>query len=327
MAINKAIIQVRRGLKDDLQLDKLLPGELAIATDAPCMWFCWSVGNVEQLPTSDNIDDVIKEVLKKYLEENPVVGISEIYMRVSEGYIQYSSDNETWENVIATSELKGEKGEKGDDGGYYTPDLDDDGNLSWTGSEEGMPEVTGKNIKGPEGVGIKEFIIGESEAGTNFYTVTIKLTNGEETKYDILQGTNGEQGVGIKEIRMGQSSASGAANLMEIYWTDGEISLFHVWNGKAGKTPVKGTDYYTDADKQEMVGLVLEALPADEFVKTAEQTLTAEQQLQARSNIGAASAAEVSQLSQEIVDLKGAGYVKQAEMEAYINETFLGGEW
>ena len=37
-------------------------------------------------------------------------------------------------------------------------------------------------------------------------------------------------------------------------------------DGVDGKTPVKGTDYYTEADKQEMVGLVLAALPVSEEV-------------------------------------------------------------
>lgn len=36
--------------------------------------------------------------------------------------------------------------------------------------------------------------------------------------------------------------------------------------GEDGKTPVKGTDYYTEADKQEMVNLVLAALPSGEGV-------------------------------------------------------------
>ena len=31
--------------------------------------------------------------------------------------------------------------------------------------------------------------------------------------------------------------------------------------GPAGKTPVKGTDYFTDADKEEMVAAVLAGLP------------------------------------------------------------------
>lgn len=38
-------------------------------------------------------------------------------------------------------------------------------------------------------------------------------------------------------------------------------------DGIDGKTPVKGTDYYTDADKQEMVSLVLDALPSAEGVE------------------------------------------------------------
>lgn len=38
-------------------------------------------------------------------------------------------------------------------------------------------------------------------------------------------------------------------------------------NGEDGYTPVKGTDYYTEADKQEMVNLVLNALPSAEGVE------------------------------------------------------------
>lgn len=37
-------------------------------------------------------------------------------------------------------------------------------------------------------------------------------------------------------------------------------------NGKDGYTPVKGTDYFTEEDKQEMVNLVLDALPDSEEV-------------------------------------------------------------
>ena len=36
--------------------------------------------------------------------------------------------------------------------------------------------------------------------------------------------------------------------------------------GSNGTTPVKGVDYYTDADKQEMVQLVLAAIPSAEEV-------------------------------------------------------------
>ena len=49
---------------------------------------------------------------------------------------------------------KGEPGEKGDpgqDGGYYTPAVSPEGELTWTGSKDGMEAVPGGNIRGPQG--------------------------------------------------------------------------------------------------------------------------------------------------------------------------------
>lgn len=40
---------------------------------------------------------------------------------------------------------------KGDDGGYYIPSIDSEGNLTWAPSEVEMPAVGGTNIKGPKG--------------------------------------------------------------------------------------------------------------------------------------------------------------------------------
>lgn len=48
----------------------------------------------------------------------------------------------------------GKDGVPGEDGGYYTPSVDDEGNLSWTGSQADMPPVAGQNIRGPAGEGI-----------------------------------------------------------------------------------------------------------------------------------------------------------------------------
>lgn len=39
---------------------------------------------------------------------------------------------------------------KGDDGGYYIPEVKD-GVLNWTPSEDYMPEVDAANVAGPEG--------------------------------------------------------------------------------------------------------------------------------------------------------------------------------
>lgn len=61
--------------------------------------------------------------------------------------------------------------------------------------------------------------------------------------------------------------------------------------GAAGTTPVKGTDYWTDADKAEIVEDVLEQIPENDSAEGAvlytEQVLTEEQKAQARANIGA----------------------------------------
>lgn len=42
-------------------------------------------------------------------------------------------------------------GSGGEDGGYYAPSVDSGGNLTWTASKAGMPQVSGANIKGPAG--------------------------------------------------------------------------------------------------------------------------------------------------------------------------------
>ena len=46
---------------------------------------------------------------------------------------------------------KGDTGAAGEDGGYYAPSVDDEGNLTWTASKTDMPAVDGTNIKGPKG--------------------------------------------------------------------------------------------------------------------------------------------------------------------------------
>ena len=46
-----------------------------------------------------------------------IKALDNIAMRVDSGYIQYSTDNgNTWVNLIAEADLKGDKGDKGDPG-------------------------------------------------------------------------------------------------------------------------------------------------------------------------------------------------------------------
>ena len=57
-------------------------------------------------------EDIAKAV-EDYLTEHPAASAS---MRVEGGYIQFSADGKTWENVIALADLKGPKGDTGDTG-------------------------------------------------------------------------------------------------------------------------------------------------------------------------------------------------------------------
>ena len=55
----------------------------------------------------------------------------------------------------------------GGSGGYYTPSVDDEGNLTWAASKTDMPAVDGTNIKGPQGVSGVYVGSGDMPAGYN----------------------------------------------------------------------------------------------------------------------------------------------------------------
>ena len=68
------------------------------------------IGDLTKLTTA------AKENLVAAINEAATKGTASVYMRVAEGYIEYSGDGVTWEKLIAVDELKGPKGEKGDKG-------------------------------------------------------------------------------------------------------------------------------------------------------------------------------------------------------------------
>lgn len=122
----------------------------------------------------------------------------------------------------------------GGTGSYYTPSVSESGELSWTPSSEDMPAVPPANITGPKGdtgergpAGADGVSATHSWAGT-----TLTVTSASGTSSADLKGDTGARGPA----------------------------------GADGYTPVKGTDYFTEADKAEMVQAVLNALPAAEGV-------------------------------------------------------------
>lgn len=82
-----------------------------------------------------------------------------------------------------------------------------------------------------------------------------------------IQGPIGETGTGIVDIDEIESPDDGGVNTISITLSDKTVQTITVKNGhkgsqgEAGHTPVKGVDYWTPADQEQMVQEVIEALP------------------------------------------------------------------
>lgn len=80
-------------------------------------------------------------------------------------------------------------------------------------------------------------------------------------------GENGDDGVGIQSVQQTTTStADDGNNIITVTLTNGTTSTFTVQNGSQGSkgdkgdSPVRGTDYWTDADKAEIKAYVDEAI-------------------------------------------------------------------
>ena len=145
----------------------------------------------------------------------------------------------------ADGEGGGGSGEAGADGGYYTPSVDEStGILNWEASKSDMPAVPSAYIRGPKGDTGSTGATGP--AGSN--------------------GAPGKDGTSVTVKSVSNSSADGGSNV--VTFSDGKTLT--VKNGSKGSpgdpgtpgyTPVKGTDYWTAADRQSIVNDVVAALP------------------------------------------------------------------
>lgn len=109
--------------------------------------------------------------------------------------------------------------------------------LASTGGDSGTPGADGKSAY--------EIAVAQGFEGSETeWLVSLKGEKGDkgDTGEQGPQGEQGLQGIQGEKGDQGEPGADGAA-------------------GADGYTPVKGVDYYTEADKAEIVELVLEALP------------------------------------------------------------------
>lgn len=199
--------------------------------------------------------------------------------------VQFASDGGQMETEF------GEVQEATKSGATFYPNVSDDGLLSW-GNDQGLPNPDPVNIKGPAG---------QDGAQGPQGPQGIQGPQGPQGNAgaDGAQGPQGPQGIQGPRGETGAVGATGPQGPQGVAGVNG-VSCTHRWNGTTltitsasgtssadlkgdrgeqgatgpagkdgvdgrngvdGHTPVKGTDYFTDADTAEMVAAVIAALP------------------------------------------------------------------
>lgn len=117
-------------------------------------------------------------------------------------------------------------------------------------------------LDGSDGRGITEIkrTSGNGAAGTND-TYTIYYTDGSTSTFNVYNGANGSGGGSTEGGENGATFTPHVDSSGNLSWTnDKGLPNPETVNIK-GPAPVKGTDYFTASDKQELVSDVLAALP------------------------------------------------------------------
>ncbi len=95
-------------------------------------------------------NEKIRAAVEAALMDMDISGTASVEMREFDGYIQYSTDGNTWKNVIALSDLKGDPGKPGQPG--TTPHIGANGNWYIGDTDtgipaQGAPAVTAESIE------------------------------------------------------------------------------------------------------------------------------------------------------------------------------------
>ena len=126
----------------------------------------------------------------------------------------------------------------GESGATFIPSVSADGVISWTNDKD-LPNPSPVNIKGADG-----------------YT--------PQKEIDYFDGTDGKDGTSVRIDEILQSTEDGEPSF--VHFSDG--SIMEVYNGNKGSdgySPVRGKDYWTEADKAEIKGYVDQAILGGEW--------------------------------------------------------------
>ena len=185
---------------------------------------------IEDLEGGQVDPEAIASGVQAYMDANPVTAESIGALGVDK---LSQAINDALSQAKASGDFKGEKGDQGEPG--VKGDKGDKGDTGAPGTNgkdgaDGQPGADGKDGEpGQDGV----------SATHSWNGTVLTITSASGTSSADLKGEKGDKG---------DTGATGANG------TNGK-------DGADGKTPVKGTDYYTEADKTEMVNRVISALP------------------------------------------------------------------
>lgn len=92
----------------------------------------------------------------------------------------------------------------------------------------------------------------KTELTTAINTALTQAKNSGEFKGDPgTPGSNGKDGTSVTVSNVSESTADGGTNV--VTFSDGKkLNVKNGSKGSDGKTPIKGTDYFTEADKEEI---------------------------------------------------------------------------
>lgn len=228
--------------------------------------------------------------LQEALAKVSGLGSASIAMRVDGGYIQYSTDDgKTWVNLIAEADLKGDKGDKGADGVNGVAGKDGapgkDGKdgisatHSWNGTVLTITSASGTssaNLKGDKGdtgdtgpQGIQGVQGPQGERGPAGADGATGLQGPKGAKGD--PGTPGKDGHSpvVTATKSGKTTTISVDGTAIATVEDG-VAGAPGKNGTDGHTPVKGTDYWTASDKEEIVDDTKNAIDLSSYAKLSD---------------------------------------------------------
>ena len=179
----------------------------------------------------------------------------------------YSADAADWQNVGKLQGAKGEDGAPGaagESGATFIPSVSAAGVISWS-NDKGLTNPPSVSIKGPQGDKGDPGAKGEKGDNGADGAQGVQGEAGMAATISVGIVSTGEPGTQASVTNAGTDSTA-VLNFVIPRGEKGETGSKGDTGatGEAGHTPVKGVDYFTDADKSEMIQAVLDALPAAE---------------------------------------------------------------